>query len=211
MRSLSATDDVSAVAQMRFSNEARSRRRRRTRRRRRGLSSSAGTKTVYVQFKDAAGNWSTLPITDTIVLDTTAPTISSRTATAITSHASTITWTTNWPATSQVDYGITTSYGSTTPLDPELVTSHSVRLSGLSPSTTYNCVRSRDDAGNERVSANSKFTTTADDSQPPMVQSVRRADGSPTNAASVSWTVTFSEAVTGVGVGDFALVTAPGR
>ena len=46
------------------------------------LSSGAGTKTVYVQFKDAAGNWSTLPITDTIVLDTTAPTISSRTATA---------------------------------------------------------------------------------------------------------------------------------
>ena len=59
----------------------------------------AGTKTVYVQFKDAAGNWSSLPITDTIVLDTTAPTISSRTATSITSSASTITWTTNEPAT----------------------------------------------------------------------------------------------------------------
>ena len=66
------------------------------------------------------------------------------------------------------------------------------------------------ETGNGHVSANSKFTTTADDSQPPMVQSVTRADGSPTNAATVSWTVTFSEAVTGVGVGDFALVTAPG-
>ena len=210
---LSATDDLSAVEQMRFSNtgssfstaQAYATTKTWT------LSSTAGTKTVSVQFKDAAGNWSTLPITDTIVLDTTAPTISSRTATAITSHAGTITWTTNEPATSKVDYGITTSYGSTTPLDPEPVTSHSVRLSGLSPNTTYNYrVRSRDEAGNERVSANSKFTTTADDSQPPTVQSVTRADWSPTNAASVSWTVTFSETVTGVGAGDFALVTTPG-
>ena len=209
---LSATDDLSAVAQMRFSNtgssfstaEAYATTKTWT------LSSTAGTKTVYVQFKDAAGNWSTQPITDTIVLDTTAPTISSRTATAITGHASTITWTTNEPATSQVDYGVTTSYGLTTPLDPELVTSHSVRLSGLSTSTTYNYrVRSRDEAGNERVSANSKFTTAAVDA-PPTVQSVSRADGSPTKAPSVSWTVTFSEAVTGVNAGDFVLVTTPG-
>ena len=39
------------------------------------LSSGAGTKTVYVQFRDGAGNWSPA-FTDTIVFDTTAPTIS---------------------------------------------------------------------------------------------------------------------------------------
>jgi glucose/arabinose dehydrogenase/PKD repeat protein len=207
---LSATDALSAVTQMRFSNtgtsfstaEAYATTKAWT------LSSGAGTKTVYVQYKDAAGNWSSLPITDTIVLDTTAPTISSRTATAITSNASTITWITDEPATSQVNYGTTTSYGSTTPLDPALVTSHSVQLSGLSANTTYNYrVRSRDAAGNERVSSNSQFKTAAVDTVPPTVQSVNRVGASPTNAASVSWTVTFSETVTGVDAADFALVT----
>jgi predicted outer membrane repeat protein len=40
---------------------------------------------------------------------------------------------------------------------------------------------------------------------PPTVVSILRADPSLTNAASVNFTVTFSEAVTGVGTGDFAL------
>ncbi|MBI5297806.1 MAG: ExeM/NucH family extracellular endonuclease [Chloroflexi bacterium] len=39
----------------------------------------------------------------------------------------------------------------------------------------------------------------------PTVVSVVRADPNPTNAASVDFTVTFSEIVTGVGLGDFAL------
>ncbi|WP_293368805.1 S8 family serine peptidase [Nevskia sp.] len=42
---------------------------------------------------------------------------------------------------------------------------------------------------------------------PPTVSSVLRAASSPSNAASVSYTVTFSEAVSGVDVGDFALTT----
>jgi subtilisin-like proprotein convertase family protein len=43
------------------------------------------------------------------------------------------------------------------------------------------------------------------DATPPAVQSINRVSASPTNAASVSWTVTFSESVTGVDTGDFAL------
>jgi hypothetical protein len=39
----------------------------------------------------------------------------------------------------------------------------------------------------------------------PTVSSINRADSNPTNASSVSWSVTFSEAVTGVGADDFAL------
>ena len=206
---LAATDTETAVTQMRFSNTGSSFSAAEVYATTKAwtLSSGAGTKTVYVQFKDAAGNWSSLPITDTIVLDTTAPTISSRTATAITSSSSTITWTTNEPATSQVDYGVTTSYGSTTPLDQALVLAHSVQLSGLSANTTYNYrVRSRDAAGNERVSTNGTFKTAVTDVVPPTVQSVNRAGASPTNAGSVSWTVTFSEPVTGVDTSDFALV-----
>ena len=77
------------------------------------LSAGAGTKTVYVEFKDAVGNWST-PATDTIVLDTTAPTISAVAASGVTSSSAIITWTTNERASSQVEYGLTTSYGSMT-------------------------------------------------------------------------------------------------
>ena len=129
---LSATDALTGVTQMRFSNtgtsysaaEAYATTKAWT------LTTGAGTKTVYVQYKDAAGNWSAA-VTDTIVLDTTAPTISARTVTSVTANAATVTWTTNEPATSQVDYGLTTSYGSTTTLDASLVTAHSVVISGL--------------------------------------------------------------------------------
>ena len=37
------------------------------------LTAGQGTKTVYAQWRDAKGNWST-PVTDTIILDTTPPT-----------------------------------------------------------------------------------------------------------------------------------------
>jgi len=42
---------------------------------------------------------------------------------------------------------------------------------------------------------------------PPSVASVTRADGNPINAASVDFTVAFSESVTGVGTADFDLTT----
>jgi hypothetical protein len=44
------------------------------------------------------------------------------------------------------------------------------------------------------------------DGTAPFVSSVVRADSNPSTGSSVSWTVTFSEPVSGVGVGDFALV-----
>jgi uncharacterized repeat protein (TIGR01451 family) len=50
--------------------------------------------------------------------------------------SATILWDTSHPATSAVDYGTSTSYGSTTS-DPNLVTSHSVTLTGLSAQTQY--------------------------------------------------------------------------
>jgi glucose/arabinose dehydrogenase len=49
----------------------------------------------------------------------------------------TITWMTNVPADSQVRYGPTTSYGSTTPLDRTLVTNHSVTITGLARKTQF--------------------------------------------------------------------------
>ncbi len=53
-------------------------------------------------------------------------------------------------------------------------------------------------------------TTVPVDHTPPSVVSIVRADPSPTKAASIHWTVTFSESVTGVGPADFSLVPGGG-
>jgi glucose/arabinose dehydrogenase/PKD repeat protein len=60
----------------------------------------------------------------------------------------TITWRTDVPSDSQVQYGRTTAYGSATDLDRNLVTSHSVTITSLSRRMSYSFqVLSRDGAG----------------------------------------------------------------
>ena len=59
---------------------------------------------------------------------------------------------------------------------------------------------------NQWIAGIATYKIAAGDSIPPTVSSINRADANPTNAASVSWTVTFSEPVTGVDATDFALV-----
>jgi beta-lactamase superfamily II metal-dependent hydrolase len=86
--------------------------------------------------------------------------ISEVSASDITTSTATITWTTNEPATSQVEHGETVEYGNSAPLDKNLVTNHSVKLSGLESNTTYHFrVKSRDAAGNEAVSEDNAFAT----------------------------------------------------
>jgi parallel beta-helix repeat protein len=80
----------------------------------------------------------------------------------ITSSGATVTWTTNEASDTQVDYGTTTSYGSSTALSTSIVTSHSQALSGLSAGTLYHYrVKSRDAANNLATSGDFTFTTTA--------------------------------------------------
>jgi hypothetical protein len=62
--------------------------------------------------------------------------ISAVTATTTTTTA-TITWTTAVPANSQITYGTTTSYGSSSILNSNLVTTHSASLTSLIAGTTY--------------------------------------------------------------------------
>src|SRR5258706_246008 len=69
--------------------------------------------------------------------------------TSITTSSSQIVWATNVPANSSVDYGTTTAYGNSTPVDSAMVTSHQVTLSGLAAGTTYYYqVNSTDSKGN---------------------------------------------------------------
>jgi hypothetical protein len=85
--------------------------------------------------------------------DSTAPTIAEVGASGITTSGATITWTTDEPATSQVEYGLTAAYGYATSLDKNRITSHSVTLSELEAGTTYYYgVVSVDKAGNQATS-----------------------------------------------------------
>lgn len=92
------------------------------------------------------------------VLETTAPVISSMSASDA-GDTATITWTTDEPSDSIVDYGTTTGYGSTA-TSASLVSYHSVTLTGLSGNTSYNYrVKSADTWGNTATSPNAAFTT----------------------------------------------------
>lgn len=118
-----------------------------------------GEKTVWVRFRDRAGNVSEA-VWDTIILDTVPPSVSEVAAGSLTPTTADVTWTTDEPATSQAEYGLDSSYGSSSGLDPSLVTGHTVVLSGLGSGTTYHYrVVSADPAGNVTCSEDHTFTT----------------------------------------------------
>ncbi|MBI5134824.1 fibronectin type III domain-containing protein [Candidatus Uhrbacteria bacterium] len=123
-----------------------------------------------VESKDAAGNVSAsgdVTLTTRAAPDITAPIISDVNVSATTDHSATIQWTSNEGATSQVLYGTTASYGSSTTIDSSLTTSHSVALSGLAANTTYHYqVKSVDGSGNISTSADATFTTAGDATAP---------------------------------------------
>ncbi|MDA1264786.1 MAG: DUF1349 domain-containing protein, partial [Planctomycetota bacterium] len=74
----------------------------------------------------------------------------------------TITWTTDEPADSSVDYGPDDGYGSTV-LDTALVTDHVLLVGGLTPDTTYHFqVCSADLSGNTACTSDQTFTTNPD-------------------------------------------------
>src|SRR5260370_4319683 len=59
-------------------------------------------------------------------------------------------WLTNIPANSQIQYGTTAAYGSSTPVNPTIVTAHKMALNNLAAGTLYHyCVISTD-ANNNR-------------------------------------------------------------
>lgn len=76
--------------------------------------------------------------------------------------SATVSWTTNVPAATRVQFGTTASYCCSTATDTAKVLSHSVTLTGLAPSTVYHYrVVSADAFGNQVVSADQTFTTTS--------------------------------------------------
>lgn len=93
--------------------------------------------------------------------DTQPPVISNVQSSNITTSSAVITWTTDEASNSVVEYGLTTSYGSSSS-NSSLVTSHSITLSGLSSNTLYHYrVSSTDASNNTATSGDFTFTTLA--------------------------------------------------
>ncbi|MGD0796574.1 MAG: fibronectin type III domain-containing protein, partial [Acidobacteriaceae bacterium] len=114
---------------------------------------------------------STSPNSSFLTTSTTSPPVITNVATTnVTSTSVTVTWTTDQPSTSLVNYGTTASYGSSSTLSTALVTAHSVTLTGLVASTTYDFdVVSANATSQSTTSPNSMVTTTAANATPPYV------------------------------------------
>jgi Big-like domain-containing protein/fibronectin type III domain protein len=114
-------------------------------------------------------------------------TISNPQATGATTTGFQVSWATNVSATSQVMYGTTASYGSSTPLNSSLVTTHQVTLSNLAAGTTYHFqIQSTDGSGASATSNDMTFATSANPG------SLNVSITSPASGATVSGTVTVS-------------------
>lgn len=99
-----------------------------------------------------------------------APVFSNINASPIMQTQATINWSIDQPATGQVNWGTTASYGNSTTEETSFnYSTHAQVISGLSPSTTYHYrVRSTNVHDQETVSGDHTFTTTAaEDEYPP--------------------------------------------
>ncbi len=137
--------------------------------------------------RDRAGNAGfSVDFTFETAIDLTPPILSNIAAVNITQTSADITWTTDKPADSQVEYGLTAEYGSITDLDNNLVESHSVSIAGLEPNTTYHYrIFSRDDKGNLASSADLIFVTSPDLEAPIVSDVTVVSKGQST--ATISW------------------------
>ena len=154
-----------------------------------GLSST--TYFFAVTAYDTSGNESgySVEVSKTFsASDTTPPLVSSVSASNLSSTAATISWSTDEPADTQIEYGTTTAYGTFTTLDSALITVHSQSLNGLLNGTLYHYrVLSRDAAGNLTVSGDHTLTTSSSpDVTPPVISGITASNVTGTGAV-VTW------------------------
>ncbi|HEY2987978.1 MAG TPA: carbohydrate-binding protein, partial [Candidatus Binatia bacterium] len=137
-----------------------------------GVSLSAGAHTLKIVSEQEYFDLDAIQIsTDTVtspppppapapVTDTTAPVISLVSVSALSASGGTISWKTDELSNSQIEYGTTSAYGSATAINPNMVISHSMALSGLKRNTVYHYrLKSRDAAGNLTVTKDYTFRT----------------------------------------------------
>lgn len=120
----------------------------------------------------AATSTNTTSTTTTPLLASSSPQLltlrsSARTNTAI------LVWTTNIPTTAQADYGLTSEYGKSTPIDYTMSTTHSQTISSLTSDTLYHFrVKSSSPDGSLVMSPDFTFRTAKASATSSMVQAV---------------------------------------
>ena len=113
---------------------------------------------VRVEIEDASGNATTGSFLTFDTLDNTGPGITNARHQILSQSTVNVLWNTTEPATTQVEFGLTTELGQMTAIDPSLVTSHSVLLTGLDPESVYFYrARSEDALGNGSFSSVGTF------------------------------------------------------
>jgi PKD repeat protein len=136
---------------------------------------TAGTYPVRAKAIDSNGhesNWGGILAVEIAGEDTTSPQISNIFVSSLTSSSALISWVTDELSSSSVEYGPSSSYGSTAS-GSSPVTSHSVTLSDLLPDALYHFrVLSQDTAGNVASSEDSTFRTLPIDVSPPQISDV---------------------------------------
>jgi hypothetical protein len=122
--------------------------------------------TYYVRCQDSSANANTddfvINFSVNLPVDITPPMISAISSSTATSQTVRITvnWTTDEPASSQVEYGTSPALGSFTAVDAVLKTQHTVLIDCLDRRTTYHFrVISADVAGNSNASASQSIRT----------------------------------------------------
>jgi hypothetical protein len=118
-----------------------------------------GARIFMVRARDAAGQADPTPAIRRFIVAVNPPVIGSVRAQVQQARAL-ISWSTNIPATSQVEYGTTPSLGQSTPEDTQLKQLHQIELRQLQPNTTYYYrVRSVSACGQEAFSEVFTFRT----------------------------------------------------
>ena len=116
---------------------------------------------IRIEACDLMGNCMT-PVSykfTTASPDTTAPVISNVVVTPLPNGAN-VSWTTNEPATTRIEYGKTTGYEMGVVEDLTLKTNHAAEIRGLQPSTRYHFrIRATDEQGNIGSTNDDAFTT----------------------------------------------------
>jgi hypothetical protein len=117
--------------------------------------------TYTVEAFDVGNNVSGQSTPATVTTPAGSP-ISNLRASSITQTAAIIGWITDTPSSSQINYGLTSAYGSSTALDSSLVTSHAQTIPDLTAGQTYHYqVVSTDALDNTSTSPDATFTTLA--------------------------------------------------
>lgn len=173
---------------------------------------AAGAHSLSVIATDTAGNRSTASAKLNVTIDTSAPTAPSLStnsvATSMATAGATVA-TLSSSDNSSVTYELAIGNGTNNADNSSFtITGNTLQVNGaaLSAGTYHIYLKATDAAGNATY-----WATTVTVQDPPTVTSIVRAAGAsalvPGSATQIEYTVTFSEAVTGVDANDFALTS----